>query len=102
MIIIGEKINGSIPSMGKAIAARDEEYIRNMAIKQAEAGAHFIDVCASVPPEEEYEVLKWMLEIVQMLLIHLWQSTVQIRKFLCKCYPLSKARHGKLGFHGRQ
>jgi 5-methyltetrahydrofolate--homocysteine methyltransferase len=65
MIIIGEKINGSIPSMGKAIAARDEEYIRNMAIKQAEAGAHFIDVCASVPPEEEYEVLKWMLEIVQ-------------------------------------
>ena len=65
MIIIGEKINGSIPSMGKAITARDEEYIRNMAIKQAEAGAHFIDVCASVPPEEEYEVLKWMLEIVQ-------------------------------------
>lgn len=65
MIIIGEKINGSIPSMGKAIAARDEEYIRNMAIKQAEAGANFIDVCASVPPEVEYDTLKWMVELVQ-------------------------------------
>ena len=28
MIIIGEKINGSIPSMAKAIAARDEEWIK--------------------------------------------------------------------------
>lgn len=26
MIIIGEKINGSIPSMGKAIAERNEEW----------------------------------------------------------------------------
>lgn len=65
MIIIGEKINGSIPSMGKAIAAKDEEYIRNMAVKQAEAGANFIDVCASVPPEVEYDTLKWMLDLVQ-------------------------------------
>jgi 5-methyltetrahydrofolate--homocysteine methyltransferase len=65
MIIIGEKINGSIPSMGKAIAAKDEEYIRNMAKKQAEAGCDFIDVCASVPPEVEYDTLKWMLDLVQ-------------------------------------
>lgn len=65
MIIIGEKINGSIPSMGKAIAAKDEEYIRSMAIKQSEAGANFIDVCASVPPEVEYDTLKWMIELVQ-------------------------------------
>ena len=65
MIIIGEKINGSIPSMAKAIAARDEEYIRNIAIKQAEAGATFIDACASVPPEEELEVLKWLVDLIQ-------------------------------------
>jgi len=48
MIIIGEKINGAIPSTGKAIAEKDAEFIRNLAIKQAEAGADFIDVCASV------------------------------------------------------
>ena len=65
MIIIGEKLNGSIPSVAKAIAAKDEAYIRDMAKKQADAGAHFLDVCASVPEEEELEVLKWMIDLVQ-------------------------------------
>ena len=31
MIIIGEKINGSIPKTGQAIAERDAEYIRELA-----------------------------------------------------------------------
>jgi len=65
MIIIGEKINGSIPSMGKAIAAKDEEHIRNMAKAQSEVGSDFIDVCASVEVSKELETLKWMLDIVQ-------------------------------------
>ena len=64
MIIIGEKINGSIPSMGKAIAERDADYIRDIAKRQSEAGAAFIDVCASVN-EGELDTLRWMLEIVQ-------------------------------------
>ncbi len=64
MIIIGEKLNGSIPTCGKAIAARDEGYIRDMAKRQAEAGVDFIDVCASVN-EGELETLSWMLDIVQ-------------------------------------
>ncbi|MCL2044454.1 MAG: methyltetrahydrofolate cobalamin methyltransferase [Treponema sp.] len=65
MIIIGEKLNGSIPSMAKAIAEKNEDYIRNMAQKQSEAGADFLDVCASVPEEQELEVLKWMIDLVQ-------------------------------------
>ncbi|MFZ7121548.1 MAG: methyltetrahydrofolate cobalamin methyltransferase, partial [Eubacteriaceae bacterium] len=31
MIIIGEKINGAIPSVSKAIAEKDADYIRNLA-----------------------------------------------------------------------
>ncbi|MBC3901187.1 methyltetrahydrofolate cobalamin methyltransferase [Acetobacterium malicum] len=65
MIIIGEKINGAIPSTGKAIAAKDTEFIRNLAIKQAEAGANFIDVCASVDDDIELETMKWLIDIVQ-------------------------------------
>jgi len=65
MIIIGEKINGSIPSVGKAIAMRDSGFIRELAIRQTEAGANFIDVCASVEPDKEYDTLKWMLDVVQ-------------------------------------
>lgn len=65
MIIIGEKINGSIPSMAKAIRERDEEYIRDWAIKQDEAGAHYLDVCASVEVEKEVETLEWLIGLVQ-------------------------------------
>lgn len=65
MIIIGEKINGTIPVVKKAIEERDEEFIRNRAIAQAEAGADYIDVCASTAPELEVETLKWLMDIVQ-------------------------------------
>ena len=58
MIIIGEKINGSIPSVADAIARRDAEFIKARAIAQENAGATFIDCCASVPESEELETLK--------------------------------------------
>ncbi|MCL2045900.1 MAG: dihydropteroate synthase [Oscillospiraceae bacterium] len=64
MIIIAEKLNGSIPACGKAIAARDEAYIKRIARQQANAGSSFIDVCASVN-EGELETLKWMIDLVQ-------------------------------------
>ena len=65
MIIIGEKINGSIPAVAKAIAERDAAFIKARAIAQEEAGATFIDCCASVPEEVEVETLKWMIECIQ-------------------------------------
>ena len=65
MIIIGEKLNGSIPSVAKAIAERDADLIRERARMQAEAGADFLDVCASVEEEVEVETLKWMIDLVQ-------------------------------------
>ncbi len=65
MIIIGEKINGSIPSVARAIAERDEDHIRNLAKAQTEAGATYIDVCASVPDDVELETMKWLIDLVQ-------------------------------------
>lgn len=64
MIIVAEKINGSIPSMGKAIAERNADYIREMAKKQADVGADYIDCCASVN-EGEVETLEWMIDLIQ-------------------------------------
>lgn len=52
MIIIGEKINGSIPIVAEAIAKRDSEFIKARAKLQAESGATYIDCCASVPEAE--------------------------------------------------
>lgn len=65
MIIIGEKINGSIPVVAKAIAERDAEFIKQRAKIQAEAGATYIDCCASVEEAVEVETLKWMIDCVQ-------------------------------------
>ena len=65
MIIIGEKLNGSITSVAKAIAEKDADLIRERARMQAEAGATFLDVCASVEEAVEVETLKWMIDLVQ-------------------------------------
>ena len=65
MIIIGEKLNGSIPSVAKAISEKDADLIRERARMQAEAGATFLDVCASVGEDVEVETLKWMIDLVQ-------------------------------------
>ena len=65
MIIIGEKINGSIPSVAEAIANRDADFIKQRALVQANANATFIDCCASVPEAEEVETLKWMIDCIQ-------------------------------------
>jgi 5-methyltetrahydrofolate--homocysteine methyltransferase len=65
MIIIGEKINGTIPSVEKAIQEKDEQLIRDLAVRQTEAGADYIDVCAGTIPDIEIETLKWLMDIVQ-------------------------------------
>jgi len=65
MIVIGEKLNGAIPSVAKAISERDEAFIKSVLHQQLEAGVDFIDVCAGTPQDEEMEVLEWMIDIIQ-------------------------------------
>ena len=66
MIIIAEKINGSIPSMSKAIAEHNEEWILDVARKQDEvlSDQDFIDCCSSVD-ENEVETMEWMINLIQ-------------------------------------
>ena len=65
MILIGEKLNGSIPAVADAIARRDESVLRTRAQAQAEAGADYLDVCASVDVAVEADTLRWMIDIAQ-------------------------------------
>ena len=48
MIIIGEKINASIPGIKEAIKAHDEDSLKQIAWMQEEAGAQVIDVNGQV------------------------------------------------------
>ena len=65
MIIIGEKINGAIPSVAKAISEKDETFIKNLAKAQTKAGVDYIDVCASVDDAIELKTMKWLIDLVQ-------------------------------------
>lgn len=65
MIIIGEKINGSIPAVKEAIQNKDSKEILHRARIQADANATFIDCCASVSEKIEAETLKWMIDLIQ-------------------------------------
>ena len=65
MIVIGEKINGAIPSVRAAIAERNADLIRQRAIAQADAGAHFIDCAPGTASELEYDAMVWLIEQIQ-------------------------------------
>lgn len=65
MIIIGELINSSRKKVAEAVENRDAEYIQELAKKQVEAGAHYIDINAGTRVEDEIEVLPWLVDVVQ-------------------------------------
>ena len=65
MIIIGEKINGAIPSIKQAILDHDEALICQRVKAQAEAGADFIDCAPSTSTDIEYETMVWLLGLIQ-------------------------------------
>lgn len=65
MIFIGEKINGTIPKIQQAILNRDAEYIKEVALLQADAGADYLDVNAGTDPSRELEDMLWLLDLVQ-------------------------------------
>ncbi len=65
MIIIGEKINGAIPSVKEAIADKNEALIVERTLAQAAAGANFLDCAPSTATEIEYETMVWLIHLMQ-------------------------------------
>ena len=57
MIIIGEKLNSSIPSVHEAIEKRNADFVQDLARRQEEAGAHYLDINAGMFVEQECENL---------------------------------------------
>ena len=66
MLIIGESLNGTIPSVGQAVKDRNEGFIKALAIEQVGCGAHMLDVNAGgISGRSEVEDLVWMVGLVQ-------------------------------------
>jgi 5-methyltetrahydrofolate--homocysteine methyltransferase len=68
MIVIGERINASNKSVGEAITNRDSEFIADLARRETEAGANFIDVntgTGNYEYQQEKDAMKWLVATVQ-------------------------------------
>jgi len=65
MIIVGERINGTRTRVREAVIARDADFVAEEAMRQAEAGADYIDVNAGTNPEREVDDLVWLVQTVQ-------------------------------------
>lgn len=69
MLVVGERINTSRKIKGEAVIEaavvnRDAEYIKNLAVKQFEAGANYIDVNCGTLTSGEPEAMEWLTGVV--------------------------------------
>jgi len=65
MIIIGEKINSTRRSVREVIAKKDIAFLQKLAVDQVEAGADYLDVNTGAFPDEEAELMEWLVQLVQ-------------------------------------
>lgn len=67
MEIIGEKINTTRKNVRKAVQERDSAFIQDLALRQFQAGATYLDVNSGLAlyPEEEAEDFAWLVPTIQ-------------------------------------
>lgn len=65
MIVIGEKINGTRKQVAKAIQERDATFIRDLALRQFESGASYLDINAGTLAKREPDDMAWLVENAQ-------------------------------------
>lgn len=65
MLMIGEKINGTRKAVAAAIHSRDENFISELARRQFEAGAKYLDVNAGTLPDREPDDMTWLVKLTQ-------------------------------------
>lgn len=65
MIIVGERLNSSRKPVLEALERKDEAYLISEALRQEEAGAHFIDLNTAALLDRESEILEWAIPLIQ-------------------------------------
>ena len=63
--MIGERINGMFKDIGEAVAKFDPKPIQDWAIKQTQAGAHYLDVNVGPTAADRVKSMRWMAEVIQ-------------------------------------
>lgn len=65
MLVIGEKINGTLKKISAAIALRDTAFIQDLVQRQAAAGADYLDINAGTASTQEVADLIWLIDCAQ-------------------------------------
>lgn len=65
MIAIGERINGMFEDVKQAIAAQDAGVIQDLATRQTECGATFLDVNVGTAAADQEGTMQWLVETIQ-------------------------------------
>ncbi len=67
MIIVGERLNGQFDDVGRAIQDRDPRVLHELAQKQVDAGADYLDVSVgtAVASRDKADAMAWMVEAIQ-------------------------------------
>lgn len=61
MIIIGERINGMFVDVRQAIQKQEADAIRDLAKRQAQAGAHYLDVNVGPATDDPVAAMQWLV-----------------------------------------
>lgn len=65
MILIGERINGMFTDVKQAIAEKNKQVIQDLARKQTEAGASYLDVNVGTAAADQEGTMQWLVETIQ-------------------------------------
>jgi 5-methyltetrahydrofolate corrinoid/iron sulfur protein methyltransferase len=65
MIAIGERINGQFDDVKKALADRDQEVIQELARRETEAGARYLDVNVGTAAADQKDAMRWLVTSIQ-------------------------------------
>jgi len=65
MILIGERINGMFNDVKQAIAEKNKKVIQDLALRQTQAGATYLDVNVGTAAADQEGAIQWLIETIQ-------------------------------------
>jgi 5-methyltetrahydrofolate corrinoid/iron sulfur protein methyltransferase len=65
MILIAERINGMFSDVRQAVAEKNKKIIQDLAKKQTDAGAGYLDVNVGTAAADQQAAMQWLVETIQ-------------------------------------
>jgi 5-methyltetrahydrofolate corrinoid/iron sulfur protein methyltransferase len=65
MILIAERINGMFSDVKQAVAEKNKKIIQDLAKKQTDAGASYLDVNVGTAAADQQTAMQWLVETIQ-------------------------------------